>query len=137
MSDQIILLKTIEVPTMQISLRNDGLVQITVDPGTHVNLPNVKAQIQAIGQLNDGKRYPVLVIAGSDTTMQTDVMNYVAKENSNPFAIAEAYLISSISHKLLANFYLNFNKPARPTRVFTKEQDALKWLYPFRSKTSG
>jgi len=118
---------------MDVSLRSDHLVQIVVEPGALVTLSNVKAQIEAIGQLNNGQRYPVLIISGKDTTVQTDVMNYVAQKNSNPFALAEGYLLTSISHKLLANFYLKFNHPVRPTRFFTNEQDVVQWLYPFRT----
>jgi hypothetical protein len=132
MDETIVLLKTIQVPRMEVSLRSDGLVQIKVDSGASITLPDVKAQIAAIGELGGGGKFPILIISGSDTSIQTDVMNFVADEKSNPFSVAEAYLISSISHKLLANFYLNFNKPARPTKVFTKEADALQWLYAFK-----
>jgi hypothetical protein len=131
MADNVTILKTIEVPTMSVSLRSDHLVQIVAEPGALITLPNVKAQIEAIGLLGNGKRFPVLILSGTDNSVPTEVMDFVAQKNSNPFAIAEGYLIGSISHKLLANFYLRFNKPARPTRFFTKEKEALQWLYSF------
>jgi hypothetical protein len=134
MSNAISILETISVPTMQVSLRSDGIIQIVVDPGTRVILENVKLQIAAIGKIGGGKKYPILIISGKDTSMETDVMSFTAQAGSNPYALAEAYLITSITHKLLANFYLNINKPARPTRTFTAEEEALKWLNTFRSE---
>jgi hypothetical protein len=133
MSEEIKMISTLEVPTMQISLRSDGLIQILPEPGSRIVLPNVKLQIAAIGKLGEGKKFPVLVLSGNDNTIDTEVMNFVAQPNSNPFALAEAYVISNISHKLLANFYLKINRPARPTKVFTKEKDAISWLQQFLS----
>jgi hypothetical protein len=131
MSDSIILLETIHVPTMHISLRSDHIIQIVPDDGVQISLENVKLQIAAIGELGRGKKYPVLVYSGAGTHIDTETMNYVATEKSNPFALAEAYLISNISHKLLASFYLKINRPSRPTRAFTNEKEALTWLYSF------
>jgi hypothetical protein len=133
MSAEIKLISTLDVPTMQVSLRSDGLIQILPEPGCRIILPNVKLQIAAIGKLGDGKKFPVLILAGGDNSIDTEVMNFVALPSSNPFALAEAYVISNISHKLLANFYLKINRPARPTKVFTKEKDAISWLHQFLS----
>ena len=133
MPEEIKLISTLIVPTMQVSLRSDGLIQIMPEPGQRIILENVKLQIEAIGKLGDGKKFPVLVMAGTDNTIDTEVMNFVARPNSNPYALAEAYVISNISHKLLANFYLNINRPDRPTKAFTKEKDAIIWLQKFLS----
>ncbi len=131
MADPVSLLETISVPTMHISMRSDRIIQIVPENGVQITMDNVKLQIAAIGSLGKGKRYPVLVYGGVDTRLDSEVMNYVASEKSNPFALAEAYLITNVTHKLLAGFYLKINKPARPTRVFTKEKEALAWLYSF------
>ena len=131
MTEPLILIKTIEVPTMKVSLRNDGIIQVQPDQGARIILKHVREEIEAIGLLGGGKKFPILVFSGADNTIETEVMNFVAREGSNPYALAEAYILSSISHKLLANFYLNINRPARPTRAFINEPDALKWLYPF------
>jgi hypothetical protein len=131
MADTISLIETIAVPTMRISLRSDQIIQIVPDDGIHITLENVKLQIAAVGQLAGGKKYPVLVYSGVGTNIDTETMNYVATEKSNPFALAEAYLISNISHKLLASFYLKINRPFRPTRAFTAEQAAVSWLQSF------
>ena len=132
MPEKVTLLDSIQVPTMKVSLRSDHLIQIEVDDGAVVNLVQVKEQIAAIGKVGGGKKYPVLILAGKDSSLNTEVMDFVAKEGSNPFALAEGYLINSISHKLLANFYLRINKPARPTRVFTVLENALEWLDGFK-----
>jgi len=59
-------------------------------------------------------------------------MAFVSKKDADPHSVAVAFLICSISQKLLGNFYLNFNKPLKPTRIFTNLEDAVLWLREFR-----
>jgi hypothetical protein len=39
-----------------------------------------------------------------------------------------AIIARSLATKLLSNFFIRFNKPHTPTRVFTDEVTALEWL---------
>ncbi len=132
MSTPIKILETAQLSTMQVSLRDDGLLQVIISPGTHTSLELAKDCVEAMGKVGGGLAYPVLVIAGKETTVSTDAMEFLSKPASDPYAKASAYLIFSISQKLLGNFYLNFNKPVKPTRMFTSEELAVEWLYSFR-----
>ena len=132
MTDTISLLKTVRTGTMEASLRSDGVIQFVVPANTYVKLPGVVEAIEAIRECGSGKRYPLLIIAGKDATMDTAAMSYMAKKTAETSTIALACHIESISQKLLGNFYLKFNKPVKPTRIFTKMEDALEWLYPYR-----
>ncbi len=129
---EIKLLRSINIDTMCISLRSDGLMQVVVEPGACSTVQNIKEATEAIGKVGEGKRYPLLIIAGKDSTMDTEAMAFLAKKDSTPYTLAVAGLIVSISQKLLGNFYLNFNKPQKPTKIFTKKEEAVIWLEQFR-----
>lgn len=60
-----------------------------------------------------------------------DARKYAAGEDSNKYTIADAFVINSIALKLVGNFYIRYNKPVRPTRIFNNEEDALVWLRNF------
>jgi hypothetical protein len=45
---------------------------------------------------------------------------------------AIAIVARSLAAKLLSNFFIRFNKPYTPTRVFTDEAAALDWLKGFQ-----
>jgi hypothetical protein len=53
------------------------------------------------------------------------------KENSE-FSIAMAILTESLATKLIANFFIQFNKPYSPTKMFKKKENAIKWLNSFK-----
>jgi hypothetical protein len=134
MADLVTLLETIHTSTMSASLRSDGILQLLVQPGTNTTVASIKEAVVAIGQVSKGQRYPLLIIAGKDATLDTEAMAYMAKADTDPYSSAEAYFISSISQKLLGNFYLSFNKPDKPTRIFTDERAAVDWLYGYKNK---
>jgi hypothetical protein len=133
MIETISLLKTVQTSTMTASFRSDEVVQLVIDANSHTKVPEVIEAINAIKESAGGKRCPLLVIAGKDASIDTAAMSYMAKNTSESTNTAIAFLIGSISQKLLGNFYLSFNKPLKPTRIFTNIEDALEWLYPFRA----
>lgn len=133
MNTEIKLSKSISLQTMIVSLRSDGIIQIQVQAGSYSTVPMIKEAHEAVAKVSEGKRLPLLIIAEKDSTLDTDAMAYMAKDDANPYSNAEAILIYSISQKLLGNFYLRFNKPKKPTKIFTKMEEALSWLEHFKS----
>ena len=73
----------------------------------------------------------ILKIPGKYTSVDKDTRNHVSKGDGARFSIAEAFIISSLAHKLVANFYLKTNKPVVPTRFFTNQIEAEGWLQTF------
>lgn len=74
---------------------------------------------------------PALVICPSSSTTNVELMQTLSKNKNNPFSKADAFVIQSISQKILANFYLKIYRPERPTRFFTNEPEAMNWLKQF------
>ena len=42
--------------------------------------------------------------------------------------MAAAIIVKTLATKLAGNFFIRFNKPPTPTKVFTNEEEALVWL---------
>jgi hypothetical protein len=112
----------------RVGLRSDGIVQTDVYEEQELSVADVKEIIQAIGLIAEQQMMPQLIIAGPLSGPDIQAMRHLATEGSSPYAIAEAYIITSLSQKILGRFYLNFNKPARPTRIFNEEGPAIAWL---------
>ena len=77
------------------------------------------------------KKLPVLISCQETTNTNTELMSYISKNENNPYSSADAFVISSTSQSILANFYMKVNKPERPTKFFKKETEALEWLKQF------
>jgi hypothetical protein len=53
---------------------------------------------------------------------------FSASIESTQFAEACAILAPSMITKLIANFFMSFNKPNLPTQIFTNKEKAFEWL---------
>ena len=121
-------LRSVSLKKATVSLRPDDIVQTTIFPEQELSVADVVEIIEQISVVGQRRMLPQLIIAGHLSGPDLEAMRHIASPGSSPFAIAEAYVIQSLSQKILARFYLNFNKPARPTKMFGKESDAVRWL---------
>jgi len=76
-------------------------------------------------------KMPILVLCDIDASTNTDLLNYVSKNANSPYVTSDAFVIKSLSQRILANFYLKVNLPERPTKFFNNSKDAISWLNQF------
>jgi hypothetical protein len=57
--------------------------------------------------------------------------DFMASEEGCNGVIAAAVLINSPISNIIGNFFIRVSKPLRPTKLFTNEEDAKKWLSQF------
>jgi hypothetical protein len=108
-------------------LREDGIIQVNTKNHNYTlqnlkDITNVKAKICA------GKKFPLLVISAPFANIDKDAREFMASAQNTQYASAEAFVINSLGHKILANFYLKVNKPGIPTRFFNEQSAAEEWL---------
>ncbi len=75
-----------------------------------------------------GKRYKLLVNAGSAASISLEGLKLIKHERTLAYAYARAYVITSFHQVIMARFYLRINKPVIPTNYFKTIADAEKWL---------
>jgi hypothetical protein len=121
--------KTIDA--LSVAIRGDGLAQVKIQGNVEIDVSHVKQIVSLLEELGQKRKYPLLIVSGEFTLPTPEARAYIATPESDPYASAEAYAIKSFSQRLVGNVYLSFNKPARPTRLFTDENKAVEWLKTF------
>lgn len=116
----------------EIFLRSDGIVQINVFNNTDFEAKECAEVTGAYDQLLEPKKYPLLHIVGEYVAFSKSAREYSASDEGLKYSKAEAYVITSLSHKILANFYLKINQPSVPTKFFGTEKEAVEWLGNYR-----
>lgn len=109
-------------------LRNDGIVQVNFGDDVELDAKEAKEIFEALGKIGNGKRVPVINIAGKNTTATREARTYSATEEAGQYTLADAYVVNNLPQKLIGNFYLNFNKPFVKTKIFGKVDEAIAWL---------
>jgi hypothetical protein len=69
-----------------------------------------------------------LITAEEVTQFDDSARVFSASEEGSKYSVAEAFVVKSLSQRLIANFYVKVNKPPIPSKVFNSEKEAIKWL---------
>lgn len=120
--------KKIENQHSLLQLRTDGIVEITCNDSHIYEIKDIEENHQAIQSLSERKKALVLNIIGKYTSLSNDTKDFVAKGAHSSFIEAEAFVLRSLAHVILARFYVKVSKPKVKTAYFSNEKDAVKWL---------
>ena len=116
-----------EISTTVLEYSN-GLMCLRLKEGAEFDLAAIKEQFLAQDEMTNTEDYAVLVDATHHVSMTKECREFMAAYN-NPRRKGTALLTNyNLATLLLANFYLKFNKPLIPTKIFNKEKEALSWL---------
>ena len=124
-------MKTIDLKTTRVDLRPDGLMHIHIKAGAEIGLLEAFEVLKAMKMLGDGKKFPVFIDAGEFASIDRDVRIFSASAEGNIYTLADAVAYHSLAQKLVADFYVNQNKPVVPTRTFSDDANAIEWLKTF------
>jgi len=117
-------------PKFSLKVIDNLFYQVELAEDIDFEISDLQELVEAEKELG-GQKLPVLVLCEPTTNTNVDLMNYLSKNKNNPYSVADAFVINSISQSILANFYSKINKPERPTKFFTKREDALVWIKQF------
>jgi len=112
----------------RLTIRPDGIMQISLQSNYKLTLADAEAMVKLFGEMGNGKKFLLLFLPGADTSVATEARYYASGQEANKYTIASAFVVKTIAQKLLGNAYVTFNKPITPTRIFTDETEAVKWL---------
>lgn len=96
----------------------------------------VEAGYRFLNENGGGKFYNIYQFE-TFSDVDPEVRSWAAKESGNKYTIVDAIVISSFALKIIADFYLKFNKPEKPTRIFTTTESALNWISDYIEKDEG
>ena len=115
-------------------LYTNGVMNIIFKDNLLIEMKDVSEVLDWVASLGPDKKYLNLMEGANSTDFDTEVREFAASSDNNEYTIADAMVISSYAHKLLANFYMRFNKPYKPTRIFTERTKAIDWLLSMKEK---
>lgn len=108
--------------------RKDGIIELVCNESYFYEIKDIKENHEAIKKITDGKKALCLTITGKYASISREGRDYIAHGPHVSFIKAEAFIVRSLAHKILARFYIKMSKPKVKTGFFTSANAALKWL---------
>jgi len=129
--EEVKILETEICEAFTINLRSDGILHSHTSSAIEFNIESLKKFNVVMGKMLNYKKAPLLITLDEFAIPPPETRDFWAKKDSCPYALADAYVAVNLGHRLVGSVYLHFNKPERPTRIFSKEEGAVEWLKTF------
>jgi len=125
---KIIKVKRYELRKTVFRFREDGIVEIIFKKNQTIDLDDFYEGIELIRKVGNGKPFLYLYNPEENSDITPELRKFASSAKANKYTIADAIVVNRLSQKILANFYLKFHKPVKPTAVFFNKKEAIKWL---------
>jgi hypothetical protein len=99
-----------------------------------VELDLVKKMVDLRLQVTPEKPYLFVINATKVKKFSKEARDFLAGKKAAERVIAAAIIMDSMITTALANFFLRVSKPEVTTKLFTDEEDAIKWLKKIKIK---
>ena len=123
-----------KIDGVKLTLVEDRIILMEVEERFAFDIESMNAVRKANLELANNLPYCVVMKAELLSTFSGDVMKKSASESGSENRIALAIVDNNLGMKLVANFYLRFNNPVRPTKVFKSVDKAVSWLREMRDE---
>ena len=70
----------------------------------------------------------LMVTAGNKATLSPEAREVVSSEDITHQILADAIVTEHYSHQMSSNFFVRYNQPYRPTKLFKTIEEAKNWL---------
>jgi len=120
----------IKLKHSQISYSHKNIYLLVFEDDYEIEIQDPVEIDKAFIELLKGKEFSVLVDTQKKfSSISNEARNFFATDPEIlPFRKKIAIVVDNMPTKLLANFFIRFNKPQTPTRLFTNYDKAVSWL---------
>jgi hypothetical protein len=104
------------------------ILYVELFPGNEIVLEDSLEHTKASQTLTQGKLHCAFVKALGNIDISSEARKHGANPEVQHNLIAQAVLVNSLATRIAGNFFIRFNKPPKPIRIFTNPEDAKSWL---------
>ncbi|MBC7450215.1 MAG: hypothetical protein H7259_01860 [Cytophagales bacterium] len=105
----------------------DGVLHLIYKKDIIITLEVAKRIVSTRLLLQEGTSYPGIAYMNEFTVATPEARKFLAKEGYEGVVKAAVITYSKI-RTVIVSMFIMFDKPLKPTRIFTNREDALKWL---------
>lgn len=117
-AESIKIIDEVDSGALIVKMRSDGIIQFVCKEVDEVTVEDISSANEAAAKISNYTPSLNLIILKNFVNVSPEARLYAAGEESNKYTIADAFVIESQALKLVGNFYIKFNKPTRPSKIF-------------------
>ncbi|MBS1635543.1 MAG: hypothetical protein JST26_06430 [Bacteroidetes bacterium] len=103
-------------------------MRVQFKTGAEISAKDLEENFTAYNKLTGDDKYPFIYFAEDGSTIYTEDARQYSRDNEDGFPkLCIAVVVKTLAHKLVANFYLRFNRPKCLFKVFDDMDAAEAW----------
>lgn len=106
----------------------DDIFFVDYNEGTEITKEILRNMLQNMLDLSKGIPFAVYSDITKNISSTAEARIYGAKNEFTNYIIASAVVTNNLAVKIMVNFFISFNKPEKPVRLFKNKMDAVHWL---------
>jgi hypothetical protein len=128
----------VQLPYVSIAF-HEGIMFLDFKEEVELGFPEVKELTSYAEKLGNNKPYLVLSDVRKNVHVTNEGKKLATDHTKAPLLRGVAVIINNTLLEIAANFFIKFQKPKYPFKVFTDREEALKWLkaLPLETESSG
>ncbi|MEJ6615897.1 MAG: hypothetical protein QNL61_03185 [Crocinitomicaceae bacterium] len=119
---------TLETNKVKITLLDNEIFRVLVKENVELEISDLDNNYFFFKEHVSAEKVPFLIIFGKGATTAKGAADTFNGMGSLKMKKKEALVLATLPHRIMANLYLRFSKPTHPTKIFSKEEDAIVWL---------
>jgi hypothetical protein len=105
-----------------------SILLLRIWDGVEVDIKAAYEMRALLVEVSSTPKYCVLLDATNSFVVTTEARAMIADKEFGKNRIAAAFVVASLANRLIGNFFIKFHKPHSPTKLFSSQPDAIKWL---------
>ena len=112
----------------EVKLKDKEILFINIEPNQEFHIFDCLDLKAAAFELGKGQKFYNIIKVGEHTLPSKEAREFSSSEEGCEFKKADAFVIKSRTHKIMANLILKVNKPLVPTSFFSTMKEAEIWI---------
>ncbi len=125
----------IDIGKASLQRKEDGHLYIWIHDNQELDVEDIKAMVKAKTELFGLQPHTAIIIPGNYSSISNEARDFASSKEAYEGAIAKTIVAKSLAIRLIGNFFIKYNRPPAPTRLFSNEKDAIRWLNQKRDKS--
>jgi hypothetical protein len=121
----------IETESVNFSFEKD-ILYIVYKKDIDVKLAHIKDNVGIRKRIQKNDKLLLFVDFRDAWQISEDAKKFLGSKEVTDLNVAMALLVDDLNSMLIANFFVKFNKPASPTKIFNSKVKAIEWLESFK-----
>lgn len=119
--------KILDTPFASLSYEDDILL-VKMKEGVNLGQSEMEDLLKQAVELTTPNKYFAIIDTTAPYDSSVEARNFYAESEYSKYRYADAFIVNSLPMRLLVNFFITFNKPKIPSKMFNDSESANEWI---------